>query len=116
MAFMMQRHNMPSISIYHEPLRGQKRWKNQAMTRFFCVSAIMAFAIFHMATPALAEDAIDKLIYSEIEKQHIPGISVLVARSGKILRAQGYGLSNIELQVPVKPETIFQSGSVGKQF
>ncbi|PYQ38514.1 MAG: serine hydrolase, partial [Acidobacteria bacterium] len=28
----------------------------------------------------------------------------------------GFGVANIELQVPVKPETIFQSGSVGKQF
>ncbi len=25
-------------------------------------------------------------------------------------------MANVELQVPVKPETIFQSGSVGKQF
>jgi CubicO group peptidase (beta-lactamase class C family) len=32
------------------------------------------------------------------------------------VREQGYGLANVELQVPVKPETIFQSGSVGKQF
>jgi CubicO group peptidase (beta-lactamase class C family) len=86
------------------------------MMRFFCVPAIMAFAIFHVATPAVAEDAIDEVICAEMEKQHIPGVSVLVARSGKILRAQGYGLSNVELQVPVKPETVFQSGSMGKQF
>ena len=30
--------------------------------------------------------------------------------------AKGYGLANVELSVPVKAETIFQSGSVGKQF
>lgn len=30
--------------------------------------------------------------------------------------AKGYGFANLELQVRVKPETIFQSGSVGKQF
>lgn len=29
---------------------------------------------------------------------------------------KGYGLANVELDVPVKPQTIFQSGSVGKQF
>jgi len=51
-----------------------------------------------------------------MQRQHIPGLSLLVARDGRILRAQGYGLSNVELQVPVKPETVFQSGSVGKQF
>jgi len=51
-----------------------------------------------------------------MQRQKIPGLSLLVARDGKILRAQGYGLANVELQVPVKPETVFQSGSVGKQF
>jgi CubicO group peptidase (beta-lactamase class C family) len=32
------------------------------------------------------------------------------------VRAQGYGLANVEHQVATKPETVFQSGSVGKQF
>jgi CubicO group peptidase (beta-lactamase class C family) len=49
-------------------------------------------------------------------RQHIPGLALLVARSGEIVRAQGFGFSNVELRVPVKPETVFQSGSMGKQF
>ncbi len=49
-------------------------------------------------------------------RQHIPGVSLLVSRNGEIVRAEGFGFSNVELQVPVKPETLFQSGSVGKQF
>ena len=40
----------------------------------------------------------------------------MLFRSGQILLAKGYGFANVELNVPVKPETIFQSGSVGKQF
>src|SRR5713226_7593687 len=63
-----------------------------------------------------APDAVDEYIRAEMEKQHIPGLSLLVSRDGNPIRQQGYGLSNVELQVPVKPETIFQSGSVGKQF
>lgn len=51
-----------------------------------------------------------------MQRQHIPGLALLVVRGGKIVRAEGFGLANVELQVPVKPETIFQSGSVGKQF
>jgi CubicO group peptidase (beta-lactamase class C family) len=43
-------------------------------------------------------------------------LALLVSRKGKPIRAEGYGFSNVELQAPVKPETIFQSGSVGKQF
>lgn len=51
-----------------------------------------------------------------MQRQHIPGLALLVARGGEIVQAEGYGLANVELQVPVKPETVFQSGSVGKQF
>lgn len=61
-------------------------------------------------------DAVDEYVHGEMQRQHIPGVSLLVSRDGNIVRAQGYGLSNVELQVPVKPETVFQSGSVGKQF
>jgi CubicO group peptidase (beta-lactamase class C family) len=60
--------------------------------------------------------SIDVYVRSEMQRQRIPGLALLVARDGKIVRAQGYGFSNLELQVPVKPETVFQSGSVGKQF
>ena len=65
---------------------------------------------------AQTPDTVDQLVKAEMEKQHIPGLSLLVSRDGKPVRARGYGLANVELQVPVKPETIFQSGSVGKQF
>ena len=39
-----------------------------------------------------------------------------MVRDGEIVKAQGYGLANVEHQVPVTPETVFQSGSMGKQF
>jgi len=61
-------------------------------------------------------DATTRFVRAEMEKQHIPGLALLVSRNGVPIRAEGYGLSNVELQTPVKPATIFQSGSVGKQF
>jgi CubicO group peptidase (beta-lactamase class C family) len=45
-----------------------------------------------------------------------PGAAVLVMRKGKIIAQKGYGLANIEHQVPVTSQTMFQSGSVGKIF
>jgi CubicO group peptidase (beta-lactamase class C family) len=60
--------------------------------------------------------SIDSFIAAELARQKIPGLAVGVYSRGKVLLAKGYGLSNVELSVPVKPETIFQSGSVGKQF
>jgi CubicO group peptidase (beta-lactamase class C family) len=59
---------------------------------------------------------VDEYIQAEMKTQHIPGVSLAVIKSGQIILAKGYGLANVEHQVPVKPETIFQSGSMGKQF
>jgi CubicO group peptidase (beta-lactamase class C family) len=61
-------------------------------------------------------DEVAKSVRAEMARQHIPGLALLVARQGQTLRAEGFGLANVELNVAVKPETIFQSGSVGKQF
>jgi CubicO group peptidase (beta-lactamase class C family) len=77
---------------------------------------LIPLAMFCALRGAAQADKIDDYVHSEIERQHIPGLSLLVARDGKTIRAQGYGFANVELQVPVKPETVFQSGSVGKQF
>lgn len=60
--------------------------------------------------------AIDSLIHSEMKTQQIPGLSLVVVKNGEIDYVQGYGYANLEHNVPVKPETVFQAGSVGKQF
>jgi CubicO group peptidase (beta-lactamase class C family) len=59
---------------------------------------------------------VETYVKGEMDRQHIPGLALMVARDGKIVRAEGFGFSNLEHRVAVKPETIFQSGSVGKQF
>ncbi|MBZ5667375.1 MAG: beta-lactamase family protein [Acidobacteriia bacterium] len=84
-----------------------------------CDWVVLAFVVIVLSSLAVAAgqtDAVDEYIHSEMAKQHIPGLALLVARGGQVIRAQGYGTANVELQVPVKPDTIFQSGSVGKQF
>ena len=60
--------------------------------------------------------SVDSLVSSEMQKQKFPGVSIVVVRDGKIDYVKGYGLANIEHKVVVKPETVFQSGSIGKQF
>ena len=60
--------------------------------------------------------AIDTFVAQEMARERIPGLAVGVYSRGRVLLAKGYGQANVELSVPVKPETLFQSGSVGKQF
>ncbi|MDQ2768741.1 MAG: beta-lactamase family protein [Gemmatimonadota bacterium] len=59
---------------------------------------------------------IDRFVALEMARQHIPGIAVGIYKNGRIALVKGYGLANVELDAPVKSATIFQSGSVGKQF
>jgi len=49
-------------------------------------------------------------------RQKVPGVAVAVVDHEKVVKAAGYGHANVEHDVPVRPETIFQSGSLGKQF
>ena len=60
--------------------------------------------------------SIDRFVKDEMARQQIPGLAVGVYSRGRTLLAKGYGLANVELNVPVTPQTIFQAGSVGKQF
>jgi CubicO group peptidase (beta-lactamase class C family) len=86
----------------------------------FAVACVWVLPVVLAQTPAsLSTDqqqAIDSFAAKEIARQHIPGLAIGIYNRGTVLLAKGYGLSNVELNVPVKPETIFQSGSVGKQF
>ncbi|MDZ3832228.1 MAG: serine hydrolase domain-containing protein [Sphingopyxis sp.] len=45
-----------------------------------------------------------------------PGCAAGVFRDGKLLIARGYGLANVELGVPISEATVFDIGSVSKQF
>jgi CubicO group peptidase (beta-lactamase class C family) len=58
---------------------------------------------------------VDK-IFERYARQDCPGCALGVAQDGKVLYARGYGMSNLEYSVPITPATIFEAGSVSKQF
>jgi CubicO group peptidase (beta-lactamase class C family) len=80
--------------------------------------ATLALLMVALATAARADlsDRIDAAVRSEMTRQRIPGVAVAVVQKGKVVKSQGYGYANVEHAVPVTPETMFQSGSIGKQF
>ena len=44
------------------------------------------------------------------------GCALAVIDNGRIVYKQGYGLANLELDVPILPSTVFNIGSMAKQF
>jgi CubicO group peptidase (beta-lactamase class C family) len=94
-----------------DPMRG-------AILKDLRLTILMIFGLVLSARNAAAAetDDVNRTVRAEMERQHIPGLALLVSRNGKAIRTEGYGLANVELKVPVTPQTLFQSGSVGKQF
>ncbi len=95
--------------------------KNDSVIRWplsvACAGALWTGAARAQATATDSLSArVDHVVLAELERQKIPGISLGVMRDGRLIKAQGYGLANVELGVPVTPQSIFQTGSVGKQF
>jgi D-alanyl-D-alanine carboxypeptidase len=75
-----------------------------------------ALVILLVATVGAQADKVDDYVKAEMQRQHIPGTSIAVLKDGKIIKAEGYGLANVELNVPARPETVYKIGSVSKQL
>jgi CubicO group peptidase (beta-lactamase class C family) len=89
-------------------------------SRWLLAGSVFAALLFAAAAQAISQEptsaTVDEFVNSELRAQHIPGVALAVVRDGRIILAAGYGMANVELGVPTKPESIFQTGSVGKQF
>jgi CubicO group peptidase (beta-lactamase class C family) len=57
----------------------------------------------------------DEYVASQVKARRFMG-SVLVVRDGQTVLKKGYGMADLELDVPNRPETKFRLGSITKQF
>ena len=62
------------------------------------------------------QDSIDHYISTQLKQQGIIGLSIGIIKNGKVLMAKGYGLANIELNIPATGKTVYKTGSISKQF
>jgi CubicO group peptidase (beta-lactamase class C family) len=70
------------------------------------------------AFPEIADvssDQVDRL-FAAFAKPDSPGCALAVIQGGQIRYADGYGLANLEYDVPITPVTVFHVASVSKQF
>ncbi|MGE0159922.1 MAG: serine hydrolase [Gemmatimonadales bacterium] len=66
--------------------------------------------------PEGLSDAIDRAVRAEMESNGVTGVAVGVARGSRVVHRAGYGFADVENRIPVTPETIFNIGSITKQF
>ena len=70
------------------------------------------------ATPLPADEMrkIDDIAISELQLQAVPGMALAVVRDGRVVYSRGYGFSSIELQQTMRDASLFEIGSISKQF
>ena len=77
------------------------------------IALLIFFALIVM--PAHADD-VDEFMNRAMLKHQIPGAVLKVVQKGTEIKSACYGMANLELKVPVTMGTVFEIGSVTKQF
>jgi CubicO group peptidase (beta-lactamase class C family) len=55
-------------------------------------------------------------IFANWDKPDSPGCALAIIKDGKIIYQRGYGMADLEYDIPISPSSVFYIGSVSKQF
>jgi CubicO group peptidase (beta-lactamase class C family) len=89
--------------------------------RFFALlllSALVQPTVCSQTAATQAErpsEQVDKL-FEKMDRTISPGCAVAAVRDGKILYQRGYGMADLDHNVPITAETVFHVASMSKQF
>ena len=92
--------------------------KLRFLAAIFLIGAVFSGAA-HAQYQMPSEEALASLheaVEETLEKSNIPGGLIAVYQNGKILHIKPFGLANVELDVPVSEKSVFEIGSISKQF
>ena len=108
--------SLTSASIDPAPWSGAREASRRQRTALALVAALSCAATAAHAQPAppVPESRIDALFSAWTAAT--PGCAVGVSTNGRIVLQKAYGLADLEHGVPNTPDTIFEAGSVSKQF
>jgi CubicO group peptidase (beta-lactamase class C family) len=67
------------------------------------------------ASPSETERLVDR-IFQPVSQPGAPGCAVGIEKNAHVLLTRGYGTADLEHDVPITPSTVFEAGSVSKQF
>ena len=91
--------------------------KNTSKNSYFFLLVSFVVAALLVGAPAYAQDKtaeVDKIF--GWAKPDAPGCAVAVSHNGKVVVNKAYGSADLERDVPITPNTVFDAASVSKQF
>jgi len=76
----------------------------------------LALLFLAAACVCCSADKIDDLVRAEMKRQNTPAVSIAVIRHGKLEKTAGYGFANLETKTAATADTVYEIGSITKQF
>jgi CubicO group peptidase (beta-lactamase class C family) len=77
------------------------------------LATVMLLGAFH--DPG-SPDRIDRYVRAFIERHRIPSAAIAVVHHGRVVKSAGYGSASLELKVPATAQSVYEIGSITKQF
>jgi len=89
-----------------------------ALPSSFPSSAIAQASSETNATSSVDSSLTSKVdaIFSRWDQNDSPGCALAVIRNGTVIYQRGYGMANLEHEIPIVPKSIFHVASISKQF
>jgi CubicO group peptidase (beta-lactamase class C family) len=85
--------------------------KKAVLLLAFCIAGFSGFS-----QPAFIKDSLDSYIRQGMKDWNIPGLAIVVVKDGQVVFMKGYGVTNIQTNVPVDENTLFFIASNTKLF
>jgi CubicO group peptidase (beta-lactamase class C family) len=89
-------------------------WRQIALAAALALAISAGAAAWQGPSAAVPASAVDQVFAAWTSAT--PGCAVGVSVGGKATLTKAYGMANLEHDVPNRPDTIFESGSLSKQF
>lgn len=94
------------------------------------VRRVATLAVLAVITAAFTEAALSQLsgpanispstqvdqIFAQWNKPDSPGCALAVSKAGNIIYSRGYGMADLDHNIPITPATVFHAASLAKQF
>ena len=101
----------------HKPSNARARAALALCLLLLCAGARAAAQAPQQAPAPLAAEKvkeIEALVATEMARQKIPGMTVAVAAGGRVLWSAGFGMQDVENNVPALTATVYRLGSISK--
>lgn len=81
------------------------------------LAALLGSAIWLRAPLLAAEpDPIDQYLEDQMQRRHLPGLSLAVVKDGQLIKSRGYGVADVGQSTPATADTVYHLASATKPF